>query len=80
MIETICQNIKSDSEDKLFQRKACYVNISILNQNILLSDDNILDNMTTEDIFDGVVIEVSGDLDASNMIIADYIRLTDIGN
>lgn len=57
-------NTVSDSGDTL----------DVLGQQIVLSETTYLDEITTEDLFEGAVIEVSGDRDTDNSIIADYIR------
>ena len=46
----------------------------ILGQNVLISEDTTLDELTTEDLFEGAVVEVNGDRGASNTVLADYIR------
>jgi hypothetical protein len=46
----------------------------ILGQQVVLSGDTYLDSLTSEDLFEGEVVEVGGDRGADNTIVAEYIR------
>jgi hypothetical protein len=48
--------------------------VTILGQKVLISDTTVLDQLTTEDIFAGEVLEISGMRDENNAIAASFVR------
>lgn len=49
--------------------------IEILGQAVEISDDTFLDDLTKEDIFQGIVIEINGQRDKTGKLLAEYIRI-----
>ena len=48
--------------------------VTILGQTVLINESTVLDELTSEDIFAGEVMEISGVRDENNAITASYIR------
>ena len=49
----------------------------VLGQYVTLMEKTVLDELTTASLTDGTAIEVNGDRDGNNVIIAEYIKLAD---
>ncbi len=54
--------------------------LEILGQTISITEDTFLDELTTEDIFQNNVIEVSGNRSKSETIIAEYVRVPNLSD
>ena len=48
--------------------------LQVLGQQVTISEDTFLDNLTVEDLFEGEVIEVSGERSSDGIVVADYVR------
>ena len=51
--------------------------LTVLGQTIELTEDTFLDSLTTEDLFEGEIFEISGERGRQKIVFADYIRARD---